>query len=66
MLGRFWRWQWGERVRAGETLGVVAVLTGDVDGSWAAAAGSTTLDPTYLNLLASLHPDRVQIAQFGG
>jgi hypothetical protein len=36
-----------------------------VDGSWAAPAGSSTLDPNYLNLLASLHPDRVQIAQFG-
>jgi Ca2+-binding RTX toxin-like protein len=52
--------------RMGDTLGVVAVLTGDVDGGWAAPAGSTTLDPNYLSLLASLHPERVQIAQFGG
>jgi len=53
-------------LQAGKTLGAVAVLTGDVDGSWAAPAGSTTLDPNYLSLLASLHPDRVQIVQFGG
>jgi hypothetical protein len=52
--------------QAGQALGAVAVLTGDVDGSWAAPAGSSTLDPNYLNLLASLHPDRVQIAQFWG
>ena len=53
-------------VRADETLSAVAVLTGDVDGSWSAPEWSRTLDPTYLSLLALLHPDRVQIAQFGG
>jgi hypothetical protein len=51
--------------RVGDALGAVAVLTGDVDGSWAAPEGSTRLPDAYYYGLAASNPLTVQVAQFG-
>ncbi len=50
---------------AGEDVNLVAVLKGDVDGSWVAPAGSQALPDSYFHALAQANPLAVQIAQFG-
>jgi hypothetical protein len=49
----------------GEDVNLVAVLKGDVDGSWVAPAGSQALPDSYFHALAQANPLAVQIAQFG-
>jgi hypothetical protein len=50
---------------AGEDVNLVAVLKGDVDGSWVAPAGSLALPDSYFHALVQANPLSVQVAQFG-
>jgi hypothetical protein len=43
----------------------VAVLKGDVNGSWAAPAGSQPLPDSYFQGLALVNPLLVNVTQFG-
>jgi serralysin len=50
-------------------VGLVAYLSGDVDGSYTGAAGSVDLDvlqPSYFATLVANHPGVLSTAQFGG
>jgi hypothetical protein len=55
-------------VQTNDNLGVVGVLSGDVDGSWVAPAGASTLDTAYftalVNELKPTDPD-VSLARWG-
>jgi subtilisin family serine protease len=46
-------------------VNLVAMLKGDVNGSWAAPAGSVFLPDSYFEALASANPNTINIAQFG-
>lgn len=59
-------WDHTISVTAPGQTNLVGVLKGDVNGSWAAPAGSTdldTIDPTYFNVLTNLYG--MPLAQFG-
>jgi hypothetical protein len=43
----------------------VAVLKGDVNGTWAAPEGSTRVSDVYYYGLATSNPLTVQVTQFG-
>jgi len=48
------------------SVGLVGILRGDVDGSWTAPAGSTTLDTSYFStLVATLNDGAINTAQWG-
>ena len=50
-------------------VGLVAYLSGDVDGSYAGATGASDLDitePSYFVSLVANHPGVLSAAQFGG
>jgi hypothetical protein len=50
-------------------VGLVAYLSGDVDGSYAGPTGASDLDvtqPNYFVTLVANHPDVLSAAQFGG
>ena len=46
-------------------VGLVGYLSGDVDGSFAGAAGSSSLTKTYFDALVAAHPTELSLAQFG-
>ena len=46
-------------------LGLVGYLSGDVDGSYAGATGSSSLTKTYFDALVAAHPTELSLAQFG-
>ena len=46
-------------------VGLVGYLTGDVDGSFAGATGSSSLTKTYFDTLVAAHPTELSLAQFG-
>ena len=46
-------------------VGLVGYLTGDVDGSFAGAAGSSSLTKTYFDTLVAARPTELSLAQFG-
>jgi hypothetical protein len=46
-------------------VGLVGYLSGDVDGSFAGAAGSSSLTKTYFDTLVAAHPTELSLAQFG-
>jgi hypothetical protein len=50
---------------AGKDVNLVAVLKGDVNGSWAAPAGSQPLPDSYFQGLALVNPLLVNVTQFG-
>jgi hypothetical protein len=50
---------------AGKDVNLVAVLKGDVNGSWAAPAGSQALPDSYFHALVTAEPLSIHIAQFG-
>ena len=43
----------------------VGYLTGDVDGSFAGATGSSSLTKTYFDTLVAAHPTELSLTQFG-
>jgi hypothetical protein len=43
----------------------VAVLKGDVNGSWSAPTGSQALPDTYFHALAAANPLSMHLSQFG-
>jgi hypothetical protein len=51
--------------RVAEIRNRVAILRGDVDGSWSDSPDSPTLDRDYFEALAATHPGIVTLAQFG-
>ena len=46
-------------------VGLVGYLSGDVDGSFAGATGSSSLTKTYFDTLVAAHPTELSLAQFG-
>jgi len=49
-------------------VGLVGYLSGDVDGSFAGAAGATALNTSYFTSLVAAHPElgsSFNLAQFG-
>ena len=46
-------------------VGLVGYLTGDVDGSFAGAAGSSSLTKTYFEALVAAYPTELSLVQFG-
>ena len=46
-------------------VGLVGYLTGDVDGSFAGATGSSSLTKTYFDTLVAARPTELSLAQFG-
>jgi len=51
--------------RVAEIRNRVAILRGDVDGSWIAPPDSRTLNPDHFEALAAAHPGIITLAQFG-
>ena len=46
-------------------VGLAGYLSGDVDGSFAGAAGSSSLTKTYFDTLVDARPTELSLAQFG-
>jgi hypothetical protein len=50
---------------ATHTSNLIAILKGDVNGSWSAPAGSSALPDSYFHMLAAANPLGMHINQFG-
>lgn len=52
-------------IKSDTQMNLVAMVRGDVDGSWTAPAASTLLPENYFTNLAVTNPNTINIAQFG-